>query len=111
MKRLLIASMAAMILSLSGCSWFEGYRPPIQQGNVVSSQQVARLQPGMSKEQVRFIIGDPMLVDPFDPNRWDYTYYDQPSFGKTTTHHLTLYFSHGQLARIVGKGATTVTRK
>jgi outer membrane protein assembly factor BamE len=108
MKNIRISLAAALILTLSGCSWFEGYRPPVQQGSVVDSQALTQLKLGMSKAQVRFIMGDPLLVDTFDPNRWDYTYYDQPSFGKTTTKHLTLYFANQQLARIV-KGAAHAT--
>lgn len=104
MKNIRISLAAALILTLSGCSWFEGYRPPVQQGTAVDSQALTQLKLGMSEAQVRFIMGDPLLVDAFDPNRWDYTYYDQPSFGKTTTKHLTLYFTKQHLARIVKGG-------
>lgn len=105
MKQKHIPLIATLILALGGCGLFQGYRPPVQQGNVVSSQALAELKPGMSAAQVRFLVGDPLLVSPFDPNRWDYTYYDQPSSGKPTRHHLTLYFSNGRLTRII-KGAT-----
>jgi outer membrane protein assembly factor BamE len=105
MKHIRISLIAALILTLGGCSWFEGYRPPVQQGNAVGSQALSQLKIGMSESQVRFIMGEPMLVDPFNPNRWDYTYYDQPSFGKTTTKHLTLYFANKHLVRIVNNDA------
>lgn len=107
MKHIRISLIAALILALGGCSWFQGYRPPVQQGNVVDGQTVSRLKTGMSEAQVRFIIGEPMLVDAFDPNRWDYTYYDQPSFGKTTIKRLTLYFANRHLVRIVKSNAKT----
>lgn len=101
MKHIRISFATALILALSGCSWLAGYRPPVQQGNVVDAQTLAQVKPGMSEEQVRFLLGDPALVDPFDPNRWDYTYYDLPSFGPSTTRHLTLYFADKRLVRIV----------
>lgn len=101
MKNIRISLITALILTLSGCSWLEGYRPPVQQGNVVDAQTLARIKPGMTESQVRFLLGDPMLVDPFNPNRWDYTYYDLPSFGKDKTKRLTLYFSNKKLVRIV----------
>jgi outer membrane protein assembly factor BamE len=107
MKHIRISLIAALILALGGCSWFQGYRPPIQQGNVVDKQALAQLKTGMSESQVRFILGEPLLVDAFNPNRWDYTYYDQPSFGKTITKHLTLYFADKHLVRIVRGGEKT----
>ena len=57
MKNIRISLAAALILTLSGCSWFEGYRPPVQQGSVVDSQALTQLKLGMSKAQVRFIMG------------------------------------------------------
>lgn len=111
MKSIRIPLIALVILSLGGCGWLAGYRPPVQQGNVVSSATLAKLKPGMTESQVRFILGDPLLVDAFNPNRWDYTYYDQPSFGKTTVKHLTLYFAKQRLVRIVTSKATAKPNK
>jgi len=50
------------------------HRIDIQQGNVVTQEQVARLQPGMSRLQVRDIMGTPLLIDVFHANRWDYVF-------------------------------------
>jgi len=50
------------------------YRMDIRQGNVVDAAMLARLQLGMPREQVRTLLGTPQLIDPFNPNRWDYTF-------------------------------------
>ncbi len=50
------------------------YRMDIVQGNVVTQEQAARVQPGMSRSQVRDILGSPMLTDPFHADRWDYIF-------------------------------------
>lgn len=50
------------------------YRVEIQQGNVIDQPMLAQLEIGMTKEQVSFILGTPVLIDPFNNNRWDYIY-------------------------------------
>src|SRR3546814_13262709 len=50
------------------------YRMDIQQGNVVTSKMMLQLRPGMTKSQVRFIMGTPLIQDSFHANRWDYFY-------------------------------------
>lgn len=97
------------ILALSGCSisWLSGYQPPIQQGNEVSVAQLKEIKIGMSESKVRFILGAPLLIDAFNPNRWDYTYAYTPTYGKQQVKHLTLYFQGGNLARIVGGPTAT----
>lgn len=97
------------ILALSGCStsWLSGYQPPIQQGNEVNAAQLKEIKLGMSESQVRFILGAPLLIDAFNPNRWDYTYAYTPTYGKQQVKHLTLYFQNGKLARIAGSATDT----
>ena len=51
------------------------YRIEIQQGNYVSQDMVAQLKPGMTKEQVRFVLGTPLVTDIFHADRWDYVYW------------------------------------
>ncbi len=82
---LLLSATAASMLLLGGCASSrpseEGflaritpYRIEIVQGNVVTSEQVARVRPGLSRAQVRDILGTPLLADPFHANRWDYIF-------------------------------------
>ncbi|HEY9104132.1 outer membrane protein assembly factor BamE [Chitinimonas sp.] len=73
MRTLLIALLLA---GLSACSYLTPYKLDVPQGNVVTADQVAKLKLGMTRSQVRFLLGSPLLVDAFHPNRWDYIYYD-----------------------------------
>ena len=50
------------------------YRIDVAQGNVVTKEQLARVSPGMSRLQVRDILGSPLLTDPFHADRWDYVF-------------------------------------
>ena len=64
-------------LTLSGCSSliFPGvYRIQVPQGNVINEEMVAKLKPGMTRRQVRFVMGTPLIEDTFNKNRWDYVY-------------------------------------
>ncbi len=74
----------------------------IQQGNVVDEKQVAQLKPGMSKRQVSFIMGTPLIQDPFHRNRWDYIYTLRPGNQSKITQRerVTIFFENGRLSRI-----------
>lgn len=78
------------------------YRMDIQQGNFVSQEMVAQLKPGMSKEQVRFILGTPLVTDIFHAERWDYIYWREASGGRREQRKLVVHFDNGQLARLDG---------
>jgi outer membrane protein assembly factor BamE len=75
MKKILI-SILVLIPLLQGCSsWNElslVHSPDIEQGNIITPEMVALLEPGMSERQVRFALGTPMLIDVFHEARWDY---------------------------------------
>ena len=55
-------------------AWIAPYRPDIIQGNVVTTEQIAQVKPGMTRVQVRDILGTPLLTDPFHAQRWDYVF-------------------------------------
>ena len=78
------------------------YRIDVQQGNVIDQEMVDRLEIGMEESKVRFILGTPLLVDPFNPDRWDYIYTLRQGSGPTVRRHLMLYFTGGRLARMQG---------
>lgn len=73
MRATRLALLALLFGGLAACS-LKPYRIDIQQGNVVSPEQVAQLKPGLTKEQVRFLLGTPLLVDIFHQQRWDFVY-------------------------------------
>lgn len=78
------------------------YRIDVQQGNVIDREMVSRLEIGMEESKVRFILGTPLLVDPFNPDRWDYIYTLRQGSEPTVRRHLALYFTDGRLARVEG---------
>ena len=99
------AALAASAILLSACSLEDSIRPyriDVRQGNLVTPEMVARLEKGMSPDQVRFVLGTPLIVDPFHSNRWDYAYRFQPGRGEATAHRLTVFFRDGVLAEVEG---------
>jgi len=78
------------------------YRPVIQQGNVVKQEQINELQPGMSKRQVKFVLGTPMLNDVFHANRWDYAYTLGIGSRPHEIRRITVFFENDRLVRITG---------
>jgi len=67
---LIAAAAAAAALLSSGCV----YRPTIQQGNLLQLDEIDQVKVGMTRSQVRYVLGTPMVSDPFEPDRWDYVY-------------------------------------
>jgi outer membrane protein assembly factor BamE len=98
-----VLSVAAA-LALAGCSsfttWLESYTIDIQQGNYVSQDDVSRLKLGMSKEQVRFVLGTPLVTDIFHADRWDYVYYHKIPGGKIQRRGLAVFFKDGKLVKV-----------
>ncbi|MGL5289038.1 MAG: outer membrane protein assembly factor BamE, partial [Aeromonas sp.] len=98
MKHLIAAALTA--ITLSGCSLV--YRIDIPQGNYVEQKQVDKLRQGMTREQVSFVLGTPMLRDGFDPNSWYYLYEFQPGHGELERKELTVTFTNEQLSSVTG---------
>jgi len=95
----------ALVLTLSACGsteWGFPYRPNIQQGNWITAEQVARLEPGLSREQVRFVLGTPTLQDIFHSDRWDYPYYSKPGYGEPELRKFSVWFEGDSLVRWEG---------
>ncbi|HTQ76823.1 MAG TPA: outer membrane protein assembly factor BamE [Burkholderiales bacterium] len=78
------------------------YRMVIQQGNYVSPEMVAQLKVGMTKEQVRYVLGTPLLTDIFHADRWDYVFYREMPNGKREQRNLSVIFENDKLARVIG---------
>lgn len=103
-KFIIILTSLFAITSLQGCSrskLLTVYKIDIQQGNAVESKKVEQLEIGMSKEQVEFLLGTPLLVDSFHPDRWDYVYFLIPGFGEKERRHLTLMFNGDSVTEII----------
>jgi outer membrane protein assembly factor BamE len=124
MRKLLIFISTLATLAITGCSTIDDglgsfgdvadiipdaldrapliYRPTIQQGNVVTQEQVNELQPGMTKRQVRFLLGTPMLTDVFHANRWDYAFTKGEGSRPEERSQVTVFFEDDRLVRITG---------
>ena len=97
------------MLSLSGCSTDKipgVYRIDIQQGNDVTQDMINQLKPEMTKKQVAYVMGTPLLIDTFHPDRWDYVYSFHPGNGNREQRRLTLFFTDDKLVNIEGDTRT-----
>ena len=98
--RLSFAALAAALLAaacaLSGCV----YRMDIQQGNYLEGKAVDQLQLGMTRAQVRYLLGTPLVPDLFDKDRWDYVYYfKRGHWQKPLERHLVVWFKEDKVAK------------
>lgn len=93
-------------LSLAGCGSklpaLKTYKMDIQQGNVVTSKMLLQLRPGMTKSQVRYIMGTPLVVDSFHTNRWDYFYQLRQQGKVVEKRRVILDFDKDQLVAVRG---------
>lgn len=113
MKSRVFYSLSLVILLLSGCSKDKipgVYRIDIQQGNEVSQEMLSQLEAGMAKNQVVFVMGTPLLIDTFHPNRWDYIYSFQPGNGDREQRRITLFFDENERLSHIDGDIRTVDR-
>lgn len=96
MKKLMIVLFC---IALTGCNWIV-YRQNVEQGNIITPDMTAQLQIGMTPQQVRYIMGNPVLAHSFDINRWDYIYTLRKGSHDADAERITLYFTDGRLVRI-----------
>ena len=73
------------------------YQVPVAQGNIISASMLAKLEPGLTKAQVRYIMGTPSIKDPFNMNRWDYIGFEIIGENKSSNVHHTLIFRENKL--------------
>ena len=99
-------SLVAVIVLLTGCSMAQGfslrpYRMNIQQGNFLDAKEVDQVEVGMTRSQVRFLIGTPMVADPFNVERWDYVFFFKVGrTRKEISSRLTIWFEEDRVVRI-----------
>lgn len=112
-----ILTTSLVLATLSACSYlpempkmpklseltFPGvYKINIQQGNVITPEMIDQLRPGMSKRQVIFIMGTPLIHDPFHQNRWDYLYSASLKGKIREQERIALYFEDEKLSHFEG---------
>jgi outer membrane protein assembly factor BamE len=97
----------ALLLGLIGCAQdrsrsglFEPYKISIPQGNYVTQTMLAQVREGMTREQVRFVLGTPLVQDVFHPNRWDYVFRFQHPNGDADLRHASVFFESEKVKRV-----------
>lgn len=92
-------------LTLAGCSNLEFpwvYRINVDQGNIITQEMVNELKPGMTRDQVKFVMGSPLIADSFHTDRWDYVYTLLNAKGVRTRQSLSIFFNDDKLAGLSG---------
>ncbi len=105
MKARLLTVFVTSSLLLTGCSVVNFVTPhkiDIPQGNEITANQVSLLRVGMTRAQVRFVLGTPLLTDPFHKDRWDYIYHDSRSGVVKESHSFIVHFNENSLVRWEG---------
>lgn len=101
-------AVVAVCFALTACSnvprFVNEYKIDIQQGNVLSQEMVSQLKPGQTRDQVRFLLGTPMLADIFHQQRWDYLYsFKNGATGQVQSRRFSVFFDNeGLLSRVEG---------
>jgi outer membrane protein assembly factor BamE len=104
------APILLLLLLLSGCGvpripGITPYRMEIQQGNFLSQEAITKLKPGMTREEVKLILGTPLLTDIFHGDRWDYVFSRETPDGRSESRRIAVFFADGKLTRVDGGGA------
>jgi len=101
MNKKIIFILAVCTFSLTAC--IRPFQPAIQQGNIINNSSLQEIRAGMSKQEVLYILGTPMVTDPFNSHRWDYFYSKKDrNKNETTTRIVTAIFDQDSLVELTG---------
>jgi outer membrane protein assembly factor BamE len=101
-------AQTTQVTQLQKFLWFiSPYRPDIQQGNFVSQEMLAQIKLGQTRDQVKFLLGTPLLTDVFHADRWDFPFYLARGNGELTTSRVTIYFKGDKVDKIDGGNLPT----
>ena len=101
--RILLIALAMTLISACSAVGFPGvYRIDVEQGNIVTQEMADQLQPGMSRRQVRFVLGTPLVEDTFNRDRWDYVYTRRNGLEVLAEERLTVMFEGDSLVGVSG---------
>lgn len=109
MQKTIWLFLITAIITLNGCGSFRFpgvFKIDIAQGNIVTKEMLEKLKPGMTKSQVRYVMGSPLVTDPFHPNRWDYFYSIRLGDNDPIERHVSLYFDEDQFTHFSGDFVT-----
>ncbi len=96
-ENLKVSILSLLIFSISSSSSYSFYNVPVTQGNIFEKEDIEKLEVGQSKEQVQFILGSPMIKDPFHSNRWDYLSLVTVGDEKIVEKKLVVFFDENNL--------------
>ena len=100
-QKFLLLTLVLVTVSLGAC--LRAYQQDIQQGNLLTNDDLSRLKLGMSQREVEFLLGTPMVADPFHTSRWDYFYsFKTTKTGNTEVRQLSVFFKLGALTELQG---------
>lgn len=106
-----LIQLLIVLLLLTGTGLISGcikiYRADVQQGNVITAEMLEKLKLGMTRRQVRFLLGTPLVSDPLHTERWDYYYSYKEGRGETIQRRLKLIFDDDVLVDIQGDDPVT----
>ncbi len=87
------SALVGAAIALTGCNFNSyAYRPDVHQGNLITKEMIGQLEVGMARQQVLFIMGEPLIQSALHRNRWDYVYYLNPRYGEEQMRKVTLIF-------------------
>lgn len=98
----LAALLASGCTTWSSLNFLTPYKIDIQQGNVVKQEDVSKLKPGMTRTEVKTILGTPLLSDTFHKDRWDYIFRFRKGGTITEERQFTVVFDDDKLKRVEG---------
>ncbi len=98
--------VSALLVCLSGCSFIDWltYKLPVNQGNIIEQKDIDKLKPGMTREQVVFVLGEPLARSSFQGDRWEYVYTSVAGREVYPSKRISVLFANEQLASISGEG-------
>lgn len=101
--KLRTALLTFSIITAAGCTYFPAvYKIDVQQGNVITQDMIDQLRPGLTKRQVQYVMGTPLIKDTFNQSRWDYVYSLQPGGENRQQESISLFFKDGLLTHFEG---------
>lgn len=107
-------SVSFIALTHTGCSYLEPYKSGIAQGNILTTENVDLIQEGLTKGQVRQLIGPPMGENPFNPNRWEYVFYtthDNDNLSEVNEHLVIEFDQNNMVSRWFSKDLNIALEK
>lgn len=95
--------LTLLLFSLSACSIFHPYTPSVEQGIKLTPEKIKQLQPGMTKDQITYLLGTPSVNTPYNSDQWGYVYsYQKTAYEPIMVQTLTLQFKGNKLTKIAG---------